>query len=112
MEAYKATYRHWATYRSFGAAIVYSASITDRVFYAEFGLLAIVPDIRFSKEKYLPGFYQLNGLEILLRNKENYGLCLYLGVGPSFINAFADKLEGNPRYGRGLLYINGIRFYF
>ena len=113
LEAYKAIHSQWVTYQSLSAGLVYNGRLFDRTrFYAELGILGIIPDARFSDKTFIEGFYELNGLEITLVRKQDYTLCLYLGVGPAFIKASAEKIEGNPRYANGLYFINGFRFYF
>lgn len=113
MEEYKATYNHWVTYRSVSAGLVYNGTISEKArFFAEVGMLAIIPDNRFSEKRFIEGFYEFNGVEIVFLNKENYLLSFYFGLGPAFINATAEKIEGNPRYGNAVHYINGMRIYF
>ena len=113
LEEYKSAYHHWASYNTYSLGLVYYAQIVDRSrFYSEVGMLSIIPNIKFSDEASLEGFYILNGLEILLLTKPDFSLWLSLGIGPSFIEAYADKIEGRPRYGSGLSYITGVRAYF
>lgn len=113
LEAYKATYQHWARYYSYSAALVYHSQILDRArFYVELGTFAIVPEATFSEKRFLQGFYEFNGLEIFLISTSHYNLAFYLGIGPMFIEAYADKLERRPRYGNGIQYSNGVRIYF
>lgn len=113
LEAYKGTYDHWVNYRSVSAGLVYNGVISERVrVFAEMGMLAIIPDIKFSDKTFIEGFYEMNGLEIMLIQQDEYLLTFYFGAGPAFINASAEKIEGNPRYGNGIHYINGVRFYF
>jgi hypothetical protein len=113
MEAYKAVYDRWASYRSFSAGLVYNGVISERArFFAEVGMLGIAPDNRFSDKRFIEGIYEFNGVEIIFVNREDYLLSFYFGLGPTFINSTAEKIEGNPRYGSGIHYINGIRIYF
>ena len=113
LEEYKSVYDHWASYNTYNLGLVYYAQIVDRTrFYSEVGMLSIIPDIKFSDEVSLEGFYILNGLEILLFTKPDFSMALSLAIGPSFIEAYADKIEGRPRYGSGLSYITGVRAYF
>jgi hypothetical protein len=113
LEAYKAANYHWATYRTFAVGLVYNAELFERTrFYTELGMFAIIPDVKFSDRPFIEGIYQFNGLEIVLMSKDNVALCLYLGLGPAFINAHAEKIEGNPGYGNGVHFANGLRVYF
>jgi len=113
LEAYEAIHYKWISYHTFSTGLVYNGRLFDRTrFYAEFGILGLVPDARFSEKGFVEGFYEFNGLEITLLTRKDYTLCLYLGVGPAFIKASAEKIEGNPRYGNGLHFINGVRVYF
>lgn len=113
LEAYKAAHDKWVTYHTFSAGLVYLGQLFDRTrFYAELGMVGIAPDARFSDRLFIEGIYQFNGLEITLLDKKDYTLCLYFGLGPAFINAHAEKIEGNPGYGNGLHYLNGLRIYF
>ena len=113
LEDYQAIHYEWISYNTFSAGLVYNGRLFDRTrFYTEFGFLGIVPDARFSEAGFVEGFYQFNGLEITLLDRKDYTLCLHLGVGPAFIKASAEKIEGNPRYANGFHFINGVRVYF
>lgn len=113
LEAYKASYNDWVTYKSYSAALVYHTKVIDRArFYVELGVFAIIPHERFSGKRFLYGFYEFNGMEVFLFDTSHYSLAFYLGLGPAFIEAYAEKLERTPRYGYGLQYSNGVRFYF
>ncbi len=113
LEAYQAIHYQWVSYGTFSTGFVYNGRLFDRTrFYVEFGILGIVPDARFSDESFVEGFYEFNGLEITLLTRKEYALCVYLGIGPAFIKASAEKIEGDPRYGNGLHFVNGVRVYF
>ena len=113
LEAYQAIHYQWVSYETFSTGFVYNGRLFDRTrFYVEFGILGIIPDARFSNESFVEGFYEFNGLEITVLDRNDYTLCLYLGIGPAFIKASAEKIEGNPRYGNGLHFVNGVRVYF
>lgn len=112
LEDYKAIHDQWAPYYSFSAGVVYNGQVFDRArFFAELGVIGITPNPKFSDSGFVEGLYQFNGLEITLLQRKRSTTCLFFGVGPAFINAFAEKIEGRPRYGRGLHYINGLRVY-
>lgn len=112
LEDYKAIHYQWVSYHTFSVGAVYNGKVFDRTrFYAELGMIGIVPNARFSGRGLVEGLYELNGLEINLLQKKDYTICLFFGVGPSFIKAFAEKMEGRPRYGHGLHFINGLRIY-
>lgn len=113
LEAYKSIHDEWLTYHTYSAALVYNHNLSERArFFAELGVMGIAPDIKFSSERFVEGFYQLNGLEIALINKEDFRMSLWFGVGPAFIDSHADRIEGRPSYGNGLHYLQGLRFYF
>lgn len=112
LEDYKAIHHHWALYHTFSAGLVYNGALFDRArFFAELGVIGIAPNSRFSNNGFVQGLYEFNGLEINLIRKEGYTMCLFVGAGPAFIKAFAEKIEGRPRYGHGLHFINGVRMY-
>jgi hypothetical protein len=112
LEAYKAIHDQWISYQTFSTGLVYNGKLFDRTrFYVEFGFLGIVPDARFSDKSFVQGFYEFNGLEMTLLTRKDYTVCLYLGVGPAFIEASAEKIEGNPSYGNRVHYVSGFRVY-
>lgn len=112
LEDYKAIHNQWVRYHTFSAGLVYNGQLFDRArFFAELGLIGISPNARFSDSGFVQGIYQFNGVEINLLRKDNYTMCLFLGAGPAFIKASAEKIEGSPRYGHGIHFINGVRVY-
>lgn len=112
LEDYKAIHDQWVPYYSFSAGVVYNGQLFDRArFFAELGVIGIAPNPKFSDSGFVEGLYQFNGLEITLLQRKGSTTCLFFGVGPAFVNAFAEKIEGRPRYGRGLHFINGLRVY-
>lgn len=112
LEEYKAIHDEWIPYYSFSAGLVYNGQVFDRArFFAELGVIGMAPNPKFSDTGFVEGLYQFNGLELTLLQRKRSTTCLFFGVGPSFINAFAEKIEERPRYGRGLHFINGIRVY-
>lgn len=113
LEAYQSSYHHWASYQSYSLGIVYHSNVIDHArFFLELGMFAIIPDSRFSKEKYLQGLYQFSGVEVFFINTSQYYIGFHLGIGPTLIDAHADKLERSPRYGNGIFYLSGLRLYF
>ena len=113
LEAYKSSNNHWARYRSYSLALVYHSRLYDRArFYVEAGTFTIVPDGSFSDRRFLQGVYEVTGLEVFVVNSAHYNIVFYVGIGPAFIEAYADRLEGTPRYGNGIHYMNGFRVYF
>lgn len=113
LEAYKSSYHHWASYQSYSLGMTYHTNIIDHArFYLEVGMFAIVPDGRFSEKRYLQGLYELTGLEVFFINTSQYCVGFHLAIGPTLIDAHADKLERSPQYGNGIFYVSGLRFYF
>lgn len=112
LEDYKAIHYKWVSYHTFSAGLVYNGQLFDRTrFYAELGILGIMPNSKFSDSDFVEGLYQLNGIEIDLLRKKEHTFCFFIGVGPSFVKTYAEKIEGRPRYGHGLHFVNGLRFY-
>lgn len=112
LEDYKAIHDQWVSYHTFSVGLVYNGQLFERTrFYAELGMLGIVPNNKFSDGRFVDGLYELNGVEINLFEKKEYAVCLFIGIGPAFIKAHADKIEGAPRYGNGVHFINGLRVY-
>ena len=112
LEDYKAIHDQWVSYHTFSAGLVYNGQLFERTrFYAELGMIGIVPNSKFSDGRFVDGMYELNGVEINLFEKKEYAVCLFIGIGPSLIKAHADKIEGAPRYGNGVHFINGLRVY-
>lgn len=112
LEDYKAIHDQWVSYHTFSAGLVYNGQLFERTrFYAELGMIGIVPNSKFSDGRFVDGLYELNGVEINVFEKDEYAVCLFIGIGPSFIKAHADKIEGAPRYGNGVHFINGLRVY-
>lgn len=112
LEDYKAIHNEWVSYHTLSAGLVYNGRLFDRTrLFAELGVIGIAPNARFSDSGFIEGLYQFNGVELSLLRKEDYTICLFLGAGPAFIKAFAEKIEGRPRYGHGLHFVNGLRVY-
>ena len=112
-EEYKARHSEWIAYHSLSAGLVYSGKIFDRTrLYTEMGAMALFPDPVFSEARMEEGFYGLAGLDIAVVSGRNHTLCLFISAGPSFMKAYAEKMEGRPRYGHGLHFVNGLRVYF
>ena len=112
VEAYKVSTGHWAGYTSFGAGMVYYSQLYERArVQVEIGLFNIVPDHEISINKNMQGIYELTGLELFVIKKEKHHLAYYFGAGLSHAFAYAEKIEGRPRLGSGLFFINGFRLY-
>lgn len=112
MEAHKATYHHWATYHALRVSVAYHLFATERArIYAELGVTSLFPGAQLSDKKYVAGFIAFHGLEVTLVEAGDGSVCLFLGAGPTFVQAYAEKLEGSPRYGNGVVLVCGVRFY-
>lgn len=113
LEEYKAIHDQWISYYTFSAGLVYNGQLFDREgFFAELGAVGLAPNPKFSDSGFVEGLYQFSGLEITLLQEKHSTTCLFFGMGPAFVNAFAEKIEGRPRYERGLHFINGLGYTF
>src|SRR5688572_23021306 len=64
LEAYQAIHYQRMPYQTFSTGLVYNGKLFERTrFYAEFGMLGIIPDARFSDKTLVEGFYEFNGVE-------------------------------------------------
>ncbi|MBL0743021.1 hypothetical protein [Chryseolinea lacunae] len=116
LECYKARQDHWAPYRMVSVSLVYKFRITadagTYVAYVEAGPFTILPDERYSTQKHVEGFSAAVGAELFFRQCPRVPVCYFLALGASACKASADTLDGEPRYGEGLTFVNGFRFYF
>lgn len=113
LEAYKATYDEWAKYETLTACLVYNALVAKRARgYIEFGPLYVFPDKAFSDERPKPGVTSSIGAELFVFSDRHLNVCYYVSGGYSYIRAYAEELENKPRYGNGLVFNSGFRFYF
>lgn len=113
LEEYKATYDHWAKYRSISAIIVYNFnSVEGMRVYSGMGPYAIFPGNKFSDSRMVEGVICETGVELSVVTTPAMRITYYFSGGLAYINAYAEKLENNPRYGNGFVFSNGFRFYF
>lgn len=113
LESYKAATGQWARYQSFSTSLVYNVAMIERsIFFAEIGSQMIFPDSRFSNESHVPAWYLLTGLDLFAKFSGHVKVSYFFAGGVIFSEAYADKLEGTPRYANGFLFSNGLRMYF
>jgi hypothetical protein len=113
MEQYKATYGHWAAYSTVSASAVMYRTLQQRArAYMEVGPVLIIPSNKISYKSFVAGASGLIGLELFLGHTESVNLCYFVGGGIVYSRAHADRVEGNPTYGSGIVFSNGIRLYF
>ncbi len=112
LEQYKTTSDHWATFNTYWAGIVYNVRVGDRAkFFVEGGSYNISPNTIFSSKKLHRGYYGAMGVELFVVPNHRENLCYFFSGGFASAHAHADKLEGNPRYGSGMTFTNGLRYY-
>lgn len=113
LEQYKSSTGHWVTFNSYWAGLVYNTNTIERarVFF-EGGFYILSPNKIFSSAKLHTGYYGAVGLELFVVENPKERLAYFLSGGFASIQAYADKLEGSPRYGNGLIFVNGLRYYF
>jgi hypothetical protein len=113
LESYKAVYDHWRQYQSLSAAMVYNTKVADRaILFFELGTYLLVPDQKFSTYKNNQGVFGTTGIELVISTKPSAHTRYFFCGGLGYIKAYADKMENEPRYGNGLIFNNGFRYYF
>lgn len=113
LESYKAATDHSARYQSLSTSLVYNIAMIERkMFFAELGTQMIYPDARFSDANLVPGYYFLAGVDLFAKITSNVKFVYFFAGGAIFSEAHAERLEGSPHYANGLLFSNGLRFYF
>lgn len=113
MEQYKVMYGHWAAYSTVSASAVMYRTLQQRArAYMEVGPVFIIPSNKISTKSFVAGVSGQIGLELLLGNTEAVSLCYIVGGGIVYSRAHADRIEGDPPYGSGIVFNTGIRLYF
>lgn len=113
LEAYKVQFDRWGTFSVISPTVVVYSNIAETSrWYIDFGPMFIIPQNKVSEKKLISGVSTLVGLEVFLFKTSDRGLCYYFGIGLNYANAYADKLENDPRYSDGFTFNNGFRFYF
>lgn len=112
MEAYKAKYDNWAKYETITLSMVYNTRLIERSrTYFDAGTFLLFPDQKFSDKKTIQGITSSIGLELLIVSDLHLTVCYYFAGGFNYINSYAEKLESKPRYGNGVVFNTGFRFY-
>lgn len=113
LEPQKAALDKWVSYHSFAISWVYNTQLYERTrLYVDLETFLVVPDSKFASNKNVQGLSGVAGLEFFISNHPKLNLSYYFGGGLSYARAYADKMEGKPRYANGLAFDTGIRFYF
>lgn len=110
-EAHKAILRRWATYSSAEAGILYQIWMTPGVRVYGHGGAVIVHTPGLSGRKKAVGEYILAGWEIFVTQRDGYALSYHFAGGLTRVDAFAEKIEGRPRYHHGFTFNTGISLY-
>ena len=79
--------------------------------YVDLGTYFIFPNAKFTQQKTVQGVTSTIGLELFILTIQKFQVCYYLSGGFGHIRAYADNLENKPRYGNGVIFNNGFRFY-
>ncbi len=112
-ERYQAASGHWATFNSYWCALTYNTDPIDRTrIFLESGAYLIQPDKVFSSARIHTGCFAAVGVELFVAPNTTERLSYFFSGGFAAINARADKLEGRPRYGQGVIFTNGFRYFF
>jgi hypothetical protein len=113
LERFKADFDNWVSYHSFGISFIYNTQVVDRSrFYIDMGANLIVPNAKFATNKNIEAISGLAGVELFIFTKPDLNVSYYFGGGFSYAQAYADKMENKPRYSNGVVFNNGLRFYF
>lgn len=111
LEHYKANFDQWATFNTYWCGLNYNTRTIDRGrVFVEGGSYLIAPDKKFSSTKYHFGYFASIGVELFVA-PHNQNLTYFISGGFANTHAHADKIEGSPRYGSGLIFSNGFRCY-
>lgn len=113
LEAYKAQRDRWGTFSILSPTVVVYTRVMDRSrWYIDFGPMFIIPPNKISEKKMVSGISALAGIEVFILRARNRGVAYHFNIGLNYANAYADKLESDPRYSNGFIFSNGFRFYF
>jgi hypothetical protein len=113
LEQYKANFDHWQKYRSINASLIYNFIRVERCrVFTEAGPIIIVAEKNFSTKRLYNGATASIGVEMFVLNYSSLDVCYYASLGAAYSGAIADKMESHPKYGNGLVFNNGFRFYF
>ena len=113
LEPYKAELDKWVSYHSFAISWVYNTQLYDKTrLYVDLETFLLVPDSKFASNRNVQGLSGVAGLEFFISNHPGLNMSYYFGGGLSYARAYADKMEGKPRYANGFAFDTGIRFYF
>jgi hypothetical protein len=74
--------------------------------------LLIRSNEKISSSKIVNGVVGETGIELFLADMPGAVVTYHFAIGAGFTSASADKIENSPRYGNGLIFSNGIRFYW
>lgn len=113
LEAYKAQRDRWGTFSTLSPTVVIYTRVKDRSrWYIDLGPMFIIPQNRISEKKLVSGISALAGIEVFVLRTSNRSVGYHFNIGVNYANAYADKLENDPRYSNGFIFSNGFRFYF
>jgi hypothetical protein len=113
LEAYKTQRDRWGTFSILNPAVVIYTRVMDRSrWYIDLGPLFIIPQNKVSDKKLVSGISALAGIEVFILRTPNRGVGYHFNIGLNYANAYADRLDSDPRYSNGFIFCNGFRFYF
>ena len=108
----KALYDHWGKYNVLNALVAYNLRTRERYRpYVEVGTTYVFPSDKISDSGNVQGINLAGGLELFLAGNPRSRVCYYINLGVSHIRAYADQLEGEPRYADGFFFRTGFRLY-
>jgi hypothetical protein len=112
MEAYKAFYDRWTTYHVMELSTVYQFPYIERVRpYMELGVIEVLPSETFSSLRRVDGLAFRAGIEMFVVTRPGFHVAYYFAGAVNRIEAYAEKMDNNPRYAEGIGFNMGFRFY-
>jgi hypothetical protein len=86
----------------------YPIEHASKYMYLEFGGMGIIPDKKFSEEKFPLGYYAVIGIELLTKSGRAGN---FIEMGCSGVETRAEKAKGEPYYSYGFQAATGFRAY-
>jgi hypothetical protein len=111
-ESYFATHHQWMQYNANGIYIVYLSPLFDKIrIFTETGPTVFLLNSLMSERPYRIMFNQAAGLDLFIVNRPRMLMAYSFSVGSYLGHIRAEKLEGSPHVGQGLMLNTGLKIY-